>query len=171
MMPVEPAEGPIDGSRLCLACGLCCQGILHDWVKVESDESGRMERLGLSITARSLGVGFALPCSCFREEKCAAYSDRPRSCSRYQCKLLRRHLSGEVAWEEGFKRVEQTKRLIAGIRGRLGRTEQRTSIWQQLRSSPAATADPELRTDTAALLALCQRHFWTQPDPTRNLDS
>jgi uncharacterized protein len=163
---------PADGARLCLACGLCCQGVLHDWVKIESDESGRMERLGLSVTARSQGAGFSLPCACYREGRCAEYGNRPRSCSGYQCKLLRRHLSGEVTWEEGLQRVEQVKRLVASIRGRLGASEDGMSIWQQVRSSMDSSAsDPELRMDVASLLTLCQRHFRTEAEPRRVLSA
>ena len=163
---MSPEGVPVDGSRLCLACGLCCQEILHDWVKVESDEVGRMEGLGLSVTTRSQGAGFSLPCPCYREGRCAEYANRPRSCRSYQCKLLRRHLTGEITWEEALKRVEQAKRLIASIRGRLGAPGNGMGIWQQLRSSPVAAAEPELRMDAAALLALCKRHFWTRAEPT-----
>lgn len=160
---MNPEVEPAGGSKLCLTCGLCCQGLLHDWVKVESDESGRMERLGLSVTARSQGAGFSLPCPCYREGRCAEYRDRPRSCSGYQCRLLRRHLSGEVTWEEGVRRVEQVKRLMASIRGRLGAPEGGATLWQQFRSMDASAADAELRLDVAALLALCQRHFQEEP--------
>lgn len=132
---------------------------------MEPGESERLARLGLSITVRSQGSGFSLPCPCYREGHCAEYNERPKACSGYQCKLLRRHLAGEVTWEEGLRRVEQVKRLAASIRGRLG-TGDGLSIWQQLRSArgQGSDLDPELQMDMASLLSLSRRYFRTEAE-------
>lgn len=134
-------------------------------MKVEPGEPDRLERLGLSVTERPQGFGFSLPCACHREERCAEYGARPRACRGYECKLLRRHLAGEITREEGLRRIEQVKRLVASIRGRIGAGDER-SIWQQLRSIPLEEpdVDPELQMDRAALLTLRQRHFHIGPD-------
>lgn len=153
-------EEPVDGSRLCLACGLCCQGLLHDWAVLRDGEAEAARRLGLVPSDRG-EEGFALPCPCHRDGRCTVYAERLSPCREYRCKLLRGYLDGQVGWEEGLRRVEQARRLIAAIRGRLG--DSGLSVWHQLRA--AGPIDPEVRMDAAALLAHCQRHFWTRTRP------
>ncbi len=159
-----------DGSPLCLACGLCCEGLLHDWAQLEPGETAAAERLGLPTFAHPQGPGFTLPCPRHREGRCTVYDERPSPCRGYRCKLLRRYLAGEVTWEEGLRRIEQVKRLVAAVRRRTGAGEEGGSVWQQLRAfetaGPAAL-EAELRLDLAALLVQCQRHFDNQAQPTR----
>ena len=157
-----------DGSRLCLACGLCCQGLLHEWAHLEPGETADAERLGLPTFMHPQGPGFTLPCPRHHEGRCTVYDERPSPCSGFRCKLLRRYLAGEVAWEEGLRRIEQVKRLVADVRRRTGAAED-ASIWQQLRAFEAANPvlEPELRLDLAALQVQCQRHFDNQAEPMR----
>lgn len=160
-------DGPIDGSRLCLACGLCCQGLLHDRARLRDDEVEEAQRLGLH-SAEQGETAFSLPCPCHREGRCTVYAERLSPCREYRCKLLRGYLAGQVAWAEGLRRVEQAKRLVAGLQRRIGAPEAGTGIWQQLRALGAGT-DPEMRMDAAALLTHCQRHFWTRTAPKKTM--
>ncbi len=156
---MNPEDEPVDGSRLCLACGLCCQGLLHDWAQLRDGEVEAAQRQGLS-TKTQQGAAFSLPCPCYRDGRCTVYQERLSPCREYRCKLLRGYLGGKVTWAEGLRRVEQAKRLISAIRGRIGTPEAAASIWQQLRALGSGT-DPEVRMDMAALLTHCKRHFWT----------
>lgn len=167
------AEEPVDGSRLCLACGLCCQGLLHDWALLRDGEVEAARRLGLRPAADHGEASFPLPCPCFQDGRCSVYAERLSPCREYRCKLLRGYLTGRVAWEEGLRRVEQTKRLVAAIRLRLdgpeGAQEAEGSVWQRLRAAGSGpfTGDADLRLDVAALLTQCQRHFWNRAKPER----
>jgi hypothetical protein len=164
------AGSPPDGSHLCLACGLCCQGLLHEWAQLEPGETAAAERLGLPTFVHPKGPGFTLPCPCHREGRCTVYDERPGSCRGFRCKLLRRYVAGEIAWEEGLRRIEQVKRLVAAVRRRTGGGEGDSSVWRQLRAFEEASPDalePELRLDLAALLLQCQRHFDDRAEPTR----
>ena len=164
------AASPPDGSHLCLACGLCCQGLLHDWAQLEPGETAAAERLGLPTFAHPQGPGFTLPCPRHREGRCTVYDERPSPCSGFRCKLLRRYLAGEVAWEESLLRIEQVKQLVAAIRRRTAGGEGGASVWQQLRAFEAAgpaALEAELRLDVATLLIQCQRHFDDRARPTR----
>lgn len=160
-------DEPVDGSRLCLACGLCCQGLLHDRAQLRNGEAEAARRLGLRLASLE-EAAFSLPCPCHHEGRCTVYAERLSPCREYRCKLLRGYLSGRIAWEEGLRRVEQAKRLVAAIRVRLGGSEE-GSVWQQLCAASPLAGDPELRLDVAALLALCQRHFWNRARPGRAL--
>ena len=166
-MSLAGESGPIDGSRLCLACGLCCQGLLHGWARLRDGEAEAARRLGLRPVEQG-DAGFALPCPCHRDGRCTVYAERLSPCREYRCKLLRGYLAGEVGWAEGLRRVEQAKRLVAAIRGRIGAAEAEAGIWQQLRALGSGT-DPDVRMDAAALLAHCQRHFWTGKEPKRTM--
>jgi hypothetical protein len=169
------AGSPPDGSHLCLACGLCCQGLLHEWAQLEPGETAAAERLGLPTFAHPQGPGFTLPCPRHREGRCTVYDERPSPCSGFRCKLLRRYAAGEVTWEEGLRRIEQAKRLVAAVRRRIGAgegdaSEDGGSVWQQVRAFEAASPavlEADLRLDLAALLVQCQRHFDDRAQPTR----
>ena len=42
-----PEEGRSGG--LCTSCGLCCSGVLFDWVPVAEEERERVIELGLEV--------------------------------------------------------------------------------------------------------------------------
>jgi len=159
-----------DGSRLCLACGLCCQGMLHDWAKLAPGEIEAAERHGLQAFTHQDGPAFRLPCPRHRGGLCTIYEERPAACRGYQCKLLRRYLAGEISTEDSLVRIEQMKRLVADIRRRMVAGEDGVSIWHQLHAfeeaSPSAL-DAGLKLDVAALLVQCQRHFAERAEPMR----
>lgn len=166
-------DGPTDGSRLCLACGLCCQGLLHDWALLRDGEVEAAQRLGLRPAPDRGEASFPLPCPCHRDGRCTVYGERLSPCREYRCKLLRGCLTGRVAWEEGLRRVEQAKRLVAAIRLRLDGAntapETEGSVWQRIRAAGSGpfAGDAQLRLDVAALLTQCQRHFWNRAEPMR----
>jgi len=167
---VIPGQGdePIDGSRLCLVCGLCCQGLLHDRAVLRQGEAAVAERLGLHPVADGEEISFPLPCPCHRDGFCSVYAERLSPCREYRCKLLRGYLAGRIGWEEGMRRVEQAKRLVATIQRRLDVPEG-GSVWQHIRAAGPGPfeGDADLRLDVAALLTQCQRHFWNRAKPER----
>lgn len=158
-------DQPIDGSRLCLACGLCCQGLLHHCAVVEDGEVESVRKLGLQVESGGTGRVFALPCPLHREGRCTVYKERPAACRSYQCELLKRYLRGEVTLEMGLRIVERTRELVAAVRLRIGTVDGEGRLWQRLQifqtgslSGDADGREP-LMLDVAALLALCNRHF------------
>jgi Fe-S-cluster containining protein len=165
MKPSRQASSLADGSRLCLTCGLCCQGLLHDWARLREDEAGAAARLGLRTELRDGEVLFALPCPCHQEGRCTVYEERLSPCRDYRCKLLRDYQSDQVSWEEALRRVEQARRLVAAIQGRLGAPGSGGSLWQQVRA--AASTDADALLEISALLTHCQRYFWTRMEPRK----
>lgn len=155
-----------DGSRLCLACGICCQGALHRWARITEDEIETAERLGLAVSSGEKGPVFALPCSLHREGRCTVYTERPSPCSSYQCKLLRRYLAGESTWDESIRRVDLAKDLLARLRRRIGPEHLRGLEPVQL---DAVVADRELLMAAVAFSTLCKNHFLNRAQPTEIL--
>ena len=155
-----------DASRLCLACGICCQGALHRWARITDDEVETVERLGLAVSRSEKGAVFALPCHLHQEGRCTVYMERPSPCSSYQCKLLRRYLAGESTWEESMRRVDLAKDLLARLRRRIGPEHLRSLEPAQL---GAVVADRELLMDAVAFSTLCKNHFLNRAQPVETL--
>lgn len=166
----------VDGSSLCLECGLCCQGILHGSVKIRADEVPAVRRLGLSVVETGEGPVFPQPCLCHQEGRCTVYAERPSSCRGYRCKLLGRYEEGILTREESLLHIRQAKGLVASLHRRLGPESTATSLWQRLQASgderlAAAPDNRELLLDVAALLVVSQTHFQDRVQPRETLSA
>jgi hypothetical protein len=70
-------KGSSVGTDLCKSCGLCCTGVLFDFVRIEAEEVGPLERLGFELDRDVEDrTRFALPCPMF-DRCCSIYQDRP----------------------------------------------------------------------------------------------
>ena len=104
---------PLDGSALCLACGLCCRGSLHADVVVLVEEVGRFGgQFELKQHAGHDYFHFDLPCRYLGEDnRCQIYAaGRPATCGAYRCKLLRDYLGGKRALEACLAVVREATR-------------------------------------------------------------
>ena len=92
--------------RLCVQCGLCCDGTLFTHVALTPDEAAR---LGFPGVLRQ-------PCPKLGSDcRCTVYESRPKGCARFVCMLGRALEDGEVGLEEAVSKVEEMKAL----RGRI----------------------------------------------------
>lgn len=99
------------GSDLCTQCGLCCNGALHNFAKLEPEEVEYASGLGLTLRA-SGRPGFALPCPMLEGTLCSIYGDRPKVCSRYKCQLLQDLEAGAVTLDAAIGKVGTAKELV-----------------------------------------------------------
>ncbi len=105
-----------EGSRLCLGCGLCCNGVLHTHAVIQPDEIDHVRSLGLTIRTYRNELGFHLPCPLFRENRCSIYtSKRPNICGAYQCDLLKKYLAGTVSLNQALPIIQRARELIADV--------------------------------------------------------
>src|SRR6185437_13875970 len=93
-------RGDEERSARCLACGLCCQGALHDLVPL--DESPHR-------------LAFRLPCPRLDDRRCTVYAERPRTCASYACETLRAYGAGEIDEAEALARVRAVGDLTMRI--------------------------------------------------------
>lgn len=99
-----------DGSRLCLACGLCCDGTVFEHVDLGRDEAAAAAR-HLPVVG-SPRPRFHQPCPRWsRDDGCTIYAERPMPCARYRCRTLERLDAGTIALEDALARVEQAHTL------------------------------------------------------------
>lgn len=100
--PAEP-EIPL-ASRLCLACGLCCDGTVYPHAVAREDEVPRAVGLGFTaIRAEDGSPAYALPCHYLEGRACTRYREwRPSVCSDYFCRVQARAGSGEISETEAL---------------------------------------------------------------------
>ena len=116
---VEQRVQPASGVSLCTRCGLCCSGVIFDYVPVEQDERAGLTDLGFEILEDGEEAKFPQPCRMFSGSLCSIYAERPAACRKFQCKVLRRYHDGSIAEEEAFFLIEAAKSLVEKLKPQL----------------------------------------------------
>jgi Fe-S-cluster containining protein len=99
-------------SRLCLSCGLCCNGVIFSSVPVAShDDVARLEGSGITVERIDGEHRFAQPCAAHDGRTCRVYADRPTACRQYRCDLLQRVEEGGIELAEARRLIGETVRL------------------------------------------------------------
>ncbi len=112
-----PADVGELGSRLCRACGMCCSGAFLAYAELEDDEVERLRRhLPILPATAERATHFALPCGAHDAQTgCTLYEERPATCAKYACKLLRGLRVGSVDVETALRRVDAIRTLYARL--------------------------------------------------------
>ena len=102
--------------KLCLACGLCCDGALFRDVELQpDDDAARLVALGLPVERRKTQARFPQPCAALcADQRCRVYSERPRHCRDFECALFQSVAAGRT-------RLTAALRLVATARQRAER--------------------------------------------------
>jgi uncharacterized protein len=159
--------GEVDtrSTDLCRSCGLCCNGILFDFVPVEDHESARLQQLGLAIRpAQDGALRFDHPCPKFCGD-CSIYAERPESCKKFRCELLKKMDAGQVSFTAARQLVEQAKVMIAAIRPLFGNRPSRllpmdwTRIFDSWQSNRDGHSDSRLVLELTRLQRFLDLHF------------
>jgi hypothetical protein len=133
---VPEVEEPLDGSPLCLECGLCCHGALHHYAVLREDEVEAANQLGLKVERQRDYLGFVLPCSKIDGNRCTIYEQRLSTCSSYRCGLLERYRDRRISLEDALPLVAEARRLFAAAQAMLpSGTSFRTARWRWRRRS------------------------------------
>ncbi len=143
-------------SRLCLACGLCCDGTLFADVELRTGDSpARLKESGFPLRRGKDSEGqsvqkFSQPCPALGGDcRCAVYADRPARCREFDCDLLRAVQAGERTVDAALRRIRETRRQRDAVRvglERLGNRETRVPLskrFQQVRRAMESGALPE----------------------------
>jgi len=107
-----------DSTRLCLACGLCCDGSLFSWAKLRPAELDPAAALGMRVFREPPQErGFAQPCPLW-QGKCSIHgsSHYPHVCRAYRCGVLKRLQAGEISLAQALLEIEQTRQAIEALR-------------------------------------------------------
>ena len=111
-----------NASAICLACGFCCSGELFLCVTLLPEEVAGARRCGLDVREGQTITGFPLPCSQYRDGRCAVHDDpgRPRNCRTYRCWLLRRYSDGRVSAKHARRMIRLAHKFKARVVMRIG---------------------------------------------------
>lgn len=118
-------------TELCTRCGLCCNGVLFDVVRLAPPEIERMTRLGLPVLPRTENPAMAQPCAALEGTRCRVYADRPARCGEFRCHLLAALEADEVSLDEALGVVSLAQELEGAQRSQfldrhfLGRSRSR----------------------------------------------
>ncbi len=115
---MSPEEFYLAASRLCAACGMCCDGTMFQIVRMQPGEvPAELGRLGLKIRCRDGEYFMEQPCSALREKRCTVYEQRPVRCRLFNCQQLGRVESGETSESEAMTLIVETRALVDRVRG------------------------------------------------------
>ena len=96
-----------DSTNICLACGICCDGTLIGFVEVSAIELERLK--GVKKVETKDGHGFFLqPCDKYCNG-CTIYSQRPKHCDSFNCKLLKSVQEKKLHFDVAVKIVDDAK--------------------------------------------------------------
>jgi uncharacterized protein len=113
--------------QLCLACGLCCNGVLFKDVELQpGDDAEQLKSLGLPIrearrAGRKSGCSlhskpptrsskFPQPCAALCDDnRCRIYTERPARCREFECALFKSVAAGETELAAALKTIRATR--------------------------------------------------------------
>ena len=132
MNPVENNSASA-ATRLCLACGLCCNGAMFHQVRLQPADSAKsLAAVGMMLKHKR-GLSFIQqPCCCFKPVKlpgegakpcqCSIYAARPERCRVFECRQLALVESAEISEAAAMTTILEAKRLEAEVEELLART-------------------------------------------------
>jgi hypothetical protein len=175
---VTPAE------KLCLTCGLCCDGTLFNHVKLgPRDDAKKLKALGLpvSVTRAATPIAhFPQPCAALCADRtCRVYADRPAQCRTFECGVFQAAEAGRIKSAAALRLVTHARRQADKIRRlmrALGDTDEHRALNERfLRTQHRLEADGAdgAAADTFAELSLAvhtfdlltHEKFYTKADP------
>lgn len=132
-------------TRLCAACGMCCDGVLFHSVVLQPGDSARaLSALGLKIKRRQGAQYFHQPCAAHADARCAIYEHRPARCRLFSCRQLQRVAAGEVSESTARETIREARVRVARVNrlaDRITATNPRRALAQ--RCANALTGAPE----------------------------
>lgn len=114
---------PVAAEKLCLACGLCCNGVIFADVQLQDgDDATQLRTLGLRLKGsalrnpRSEFKKFSQPCAAHDGCRCHIYSARPKYCREFECALLKKVFSRHVQPDAALRVIQSAKQRAERVR-------------------------------------------------------
>jgi hypothetical protein len=102
-------------SRVCVGCGMCCDGVLYERATVDPGEEPSMLAAGLELIDDGDRKAFRQPCPHSSCGRCLIYQTRFQICRTFECALLRRVQSAELSLAEAQEKVGVAQQLLANV--------------------------------------------------------
>jgi hypothetical protein len=137
--------------KLCLSCGLCCDGSLFVRMPLHpGEEIGFLPVSNDPSTEEIDGrLTFILPCHHHKNLRCDIYqSVRPEICGQFQCKLLQKYIHDKISYSNALEIIRATIELRDQVRAQLMETvgDKKVGLarlyraWTELQNEPDPTS-------------------------------
>lgn len=124
-------------ARLCPQCGLCCNGVLFEDVRLlRGDKALILEEAELKLKRDGRKTALAQPCPCFDGRLCAVYDHRPVRCRRFDCHTLKQAAKRQITRADALARIRRAKREVSTVLRRLralGQNDEHLPLVQRYR--------------------------------------
>ena len=165
-MNARQEPSPDASSRLCLSCGMCCDGSLFARGRIEPGERQHWEAQGLDCFGDGEADFFLQSCPCLEGTSCTLFgSGRPAICGSFRCEPLRRMEAGDTSLEAAQATIRQALDLKAQVVAAARSAGVRYRNFLHLKDELArAFIDPSLDSEASgkALIALALFHEFTE---------
>lgn len=162
-------------SRLCVACGLCCDGTLFSFVPLSDADAPVALGANFELRERDGAFRFRQPCPESSGQGCGIYEHRPAPCRKFSCRVLTAYREGWVQLAEAEGKIRLAKRLrrelveamrASGLSLAGGALSELWGSWNERAQSEEGQAflheHGALMVRMAALNWFVQRHFWSR---------
>ena len=144
---MTPPDNSSAASRLCSACGMCCNGAMFHTVQIKPGDSAKaLAALGLKLK-RKKGAHYILqPCPAHRDSQCSIYAARPERCRLFECRQLKGVASGESTEAMALEKIREAKRRVEEVNALLqqaGKTDAKRPLSKRCEKVVAEPAEAE----------------------------
>jgi hypothetical protein len=144
-------------SRLCVACSLCCNGVLFEVVRLQpSDSIKELSDLGFQLKRKKREPYFCQPCAMLDSCTCTVYTARPLRCRRFECRQIICLTNGSITETEATERITQAKHLVQQLEAQLAPSSTPLPLAERLRQAPADGPHHQAKAELDAFLT---QHF------------
>ena len=98
-----------DATRLCTACGMCCDGTIFGFVPTDEEDRQRLPAEIFTFETNGEKLGFFQPCAALQGTLCSVYAERPATCRKFSCRVLTRMTAGELDFDSAKGLIEQAR--------------------------------------------------------------
>ena len=156
---------PSVAEKICLTCGLCCNGVIFGDVQLQrGDSATKFKSLGLSLArirkqteeGQPTRWEFPQPCAAFDGCHCRIYADRPEHCRAFDCALLKNVKAGEVKVSAALRQIEKARSRAENVRQllrKLGDKDEQVALSVRFRRTAKRVQDSEINRPTADLFS------------------
>lgn len=157
-------------SRLCTACGMCCNGVLFHIVRLQPTDSVKsLESLGMKVSRKKKEPYFNQPCRFLQECTCTIYQDRPSRCRLFECAQIQQMAAGETSEAEARTIVMLARQAVSRLEALLeqwGNLEKQQPLAERCAQVlPLVTPEERqiLTDEMRGLNQLLNQHFRLEP--------
>lgn len=179
-MPLSEPELAAAASRLCLACGMCCNGVLFQIVRLQPEDSVEtLEKLGMKLSRKKKEPYFNQPCRFLDGCTCQIYASRPSRCRQFECRQITALAGGDTSEAEAAAVIGTIHAQVKRVHGLLAYQEaadadgetavapaRQAPLMERCREALRETGPavlPELDREARALNTLLNLHLRFQP--------